>query len=148
MPEKERSGFRGQVVRFVASGIVATLIDLIVLNLLIRLFPDAREVLGLPAYLAWKTVSFSTASVYSYFANKYFTFRASQASTPGEVSKFALVALAGFCINVLVPAGLFNFFSRVGFLSPVLRANAASVMGTAVSLVVNFLGYKLFVFMK
>ena len=145
---EEGKALKGQLARFVIVGIGATLIDLLVLNVLIRLFPLQGTVSGREAYLVWKTVSFSTASVYSYFANKYFTFRARESATGREVSKFALVTLVSFSVNVLVPAGLFVAFTRAAFLSPILRANAASLVGTGISLVVNFFGYKLFVFKK
>ena len=148
MPLSQSSGYRGQLARFVVSGTGATLVDLAILNILLVAFPGTTAILGIGNYFFFKTISFTCAATFSYFANKHFTFRATERSTAKEVFRFTAVTLVGFCINVILPTTLFGAFGSIGFLLPFLRANAASIVGTMASLVVNFFGYKFFVFGK
>jgi putative flippase GtrA len=143
-----QNSFGWQLLRFLASGVVATAIDLTVLNLFLHFLPNVKTVFGLDSYFAWKTLSFATAATYSYFASKYFTFRTPEEPKAREVSKFALVSLVSFFVNVLVPVGVFTILSGKAGLSHVLLANVASLTGTALSLVINFFGYKYIVFKK
>ncbi len=132
-----------QIGRFAVSGVAATLVDLAVLNALMWAAPGAVRQ---ETYVLFKSASFAVAATFSYFANKHFTFRKGGRPRASEAGRFALVATIGFAVNVLLPIAFFGILSGGGLLAPALRANVASLMGTAVSLVVNFVGYKRFVF--
>ncbi len=146
--QKPHKVFVTQVGRFILAGGIATAIDLLVLNILVATVQLDSGAFGFDRYLVFKTASFICAATTSYFINKYFTFRASNRSTLTEVSRFAIVTMLGFCANVIVPTLLFSLFSQQYLFSDFWRANISSISGTAVSLIVNFFGYKLFVFRK
>lgn len=140
--------FLSQAARFVFVGGAATLIDLVVLNVLLGAILPPSGVVGFDRYLVAKTISFICAATCSYFMNKHFTFRSETQIGISEVSRFSAIAVLGFCVNVLIPTMLFGLFSEYSALPVFWRVNAASIIGTGVSLLVNFFGYKLFVFRK
>ncbi len=145
--EKRRVLF-GQALRFIVSGGIATLIDLAVLNLLLYAFPLVETLFGFEKYLVFKFCSFLVAASYSYFANKYFTFRARDDASHSQIWKFILITAIGFCVNVIIPSKLYGVFTHIHGLPEFIAANAASITGTALSLCINFIGYKFFVFNK
>ncbi len=136
----------GQLGRFVVSGVGATAVDLAALNVLMLAFPPEQHAFGPDTYVVLKSCSFVAAATFAYFANKYFTFRVRQSARVREVGRFGLVAAVGFAVNVLLPTVFFGMLSNAALFDPLVRANVASMMGTCVSLVVNFVGYKRFVF--
>lgn len=140
--------FFSQAGRFILTGGAATLIDLAVLNILLGSMLPPSATVGFDRYLVAKTISFICAATCSYLMNKHFTFRSETQIGFSEVSRFSTIAILGFCVNVIIPTLLFGLFSEYGALPVFWRVNAASIIGTAVSLLVNFFGYKLFVFRK
>lgn len=134
-----------QFSKFVLIGGINTAIDFAVLNIEIKL----TGITSGSGLFVLNTISFLVAVINSYFMNKYWTFQ--DVTRNREETKFAqfiAVSLAGSGINSSIVAGITTFIAPVFGISPVLWANVAKLLATGISLVWNFVGYKLFVFKK
>jgi putative flippase GtrA len=87
-----------------------------------------------------KALGFLAGTLFAYFANRVWTF-GHQEHAPGSVWRFALLYTITLSANVLVNAGCLALFSAMSF-----AVQAAFLVATGVSAVLNFLGMKLFVF--
>ena len=133
-----------QITKFAEAGMMNTVLDFGVLNLL--LFLTGKN-LGVWVLL-FNTTSFGLAVVNSYFWSKNWTFEGS--STKNNISQFiqfVLVTLVGLILN----DGIVSIFQWIG--APINTSanqwlNISKVLATVVSLGWNFLGYKLIVFKK
>jgi putative flippase GtrA len=132
-----------QFGRFAAIGFSNAAVDFGVLYLAIALTGNA---VGL-AYSLVKAVSFSVATVHSYFWNKSWAFDASGSRGGAtEVARFVSVALASLVVNVVAA-------STVVALGPQgtdarAWAGIGAVVGSAAALVFSFVGFRIFVFRK
>lgn len=134
-----------QFSKFIVVGGVNTGIDFAVFNALIYVTGITS---GTGIFFV-NIVSFSVAVVNSYFMNKYWTFQ--DLRKENEDTKFAQfigVSLVGAGINSSIVAVFTTFVTPMFGLSPQLWANAGKLLATGVSLVWNFIGYKLFVFKR
>ncbi len=131
-----------QLAKFVVVGVLNTLVDLGVLNLIIFI---AGVTLG-PLYVVFKSISFIVAVLNSYIWNKYWTFESGNKETK-ELLQFFAVSLIGFIINVGIASAVANFVFIPGF-SDIRMANLGALTGTIFGLAWNFLGYKFVVFKK
>jgi len=136
-----------QFFRYAVIGVVNTLIDWGVLNVL--LFTTRRT--DAVSYALFKSLSFCLAMTNSYFLNKSWTFKdedggVNSAATLMKAGKFVLVNLVGLGIN----ASLASLVASRGYGQAdfILWANLGAVAATAASLVWNFFGYKFLVFKK
>ena len=85
----------------------------------------------------------------SYIWNKYWVFKASESGAGGgEFVKFFLVNLVGFGINVGTASFIVNFIGVPAGISETLWANIGAVSAVFLTLFVNFIGMKFFVFKK
>lgn len=133
-----------QFVKFGIVGGLNAMIDLGVLNLLIYFS-------GLAAgfwYSVFKSVSFVAAVTNSYFWNKYWTFKSESGAGRVEFSKFFLVNLFTFALNVGAASVLVNVVGAPAGITPELWANIGAVSAVFVSMFINFLGMKFIVFKK
>lgn len=126
----------GQIVRFVVVGGINTLVDYSIFNLL-------YHVVGWPLLVS-NTISVSVAIVNSYLWNRYWTFstRRSQGWQRQEALAFLLVSLIGLAIN---NGGFWILHTRWGG-SSVLATNLQKAGASVISLVWNFVGYRLLAF--
>jgi len=132
-----------QAMKFILVGILNTLIDLGVLNLLIWLSGIAAG----PFYSVFKGISFVAAVINSYLLNKFWTFRKKETGgVKREFSQFFIVSVIGFGINVGVASLVVNVIGPQFGISVKLWANIGAVCATFVSMIWNFLGYKFIVF--
>ncbi len=137
-----------QAGKFILVGILNTLIDLGVLNLLIF-------ITGISAgfgYSAFKGISFIVDVINSYILNKFWTFKsAGDTGRAREFGQFFVVSAIGFGINVgvasLVVNVIGNPFAFSG-ISNTLWANVGALTATFCAMVWNFVGYKFIVFKK
>jgi putative flippase GtrA len=125
----------GQIVRFGLVGVLNTLVDFAVLNLL-------YHVVGLPLLLS-NTISVAVAIVNSFLWNRHWTFNAAgEAAWHKQALPFLLVSLIGLVIN---DAGIWALHAAFGGTS-VLAINLQKIGASVVSLVWNFIGYRLLAF--
>ncbi|MEK7566401.1 MAG: GtrA family protein [Patescibacteria group bacterium] len=136
-----------QIAKFVATGVLNTLLDIGVLNLLMFVFVATSG----SSYSIFKGASFIVANINSYFWNKHWTFGtfgSGKSATTKEFGQFFAVSFVGFLINIGIASLVVNFISPVGGISVTLWANVGAIVATLASLVWNFLGYKFIVFKK
>lgn len=134
-----------QFSKFVVVGVINTAIDFIVLNVEMA----ATHITSGPFMFVLNSVSFSAATVNSYFMNKYWTFEDKSNQKEGaKFSQFFVVSIIGITINGAVVYFMTTFLSPLGGINAQLWANVAKIVATGFSLVWNFIGYKFIVFKK
>jgi putative flippase GtrA len=137
-----------QAGKFVIVGIINTVIDFGVLNLLML----ATDIATGAWYAVFKGISFLAAVTNSYFMNRFWTFKGTGQQNKGkEFAQFFAVSCVGFAINVGIASLVVNVIAgQLGSLaiSDKLWANLGAATATAASMVWNFVGYKFIVFKK
>jgi len=142
-----------RLVRFIGAGIVNTIVDFGILNVLVFVFHT-------PEWLA-NTVSVSTAITVSYLLNHYFVFKSTQQHSVKHIGKFVLITLVG--IFVVQDGGLYILLNWVPWFGTLaisivhglgitqlsdefIRLNTAKIVLAFASLAWNYTMYKRFVF--
>lgn len=133
-----------QIAKFAAVGSLNALLDLGVLNVLILFTGVAAGY----QYSLFKGISFVIANINSYFWNKHWTFNSQNAGNVKEFVEFFAVSVIGLGINIGIASFVVNIIATPAGVSPELWANIGAISATVVSLVWNFIGYKLVVFKK
>jgi putative flippase GtrA len=133
-----------QFAKFGASGAFNTFLDWGVLNILIAVSGIAGGI----GFAAFKAISFSFATISSYFWNKYWTFESKEATSAKEVAQFIIISTLGVLINVGLAYFIVTVFRSEDILTQKRLANIAAAAATIVSLIWNFVGYKIWVFKK
>jgi len=158
----------GQIAKFAVVGVLNTVVDLVVLNVLIWIFDVGKE--GV-VFTVFKTMSFLVAVANSYIFNRIWVFKGQQTKRVGsELTKFLIVSVIGALVNVGVASlvanskiGMENFFHLipgisqlydwfvsvlVGLTSPEFDVwpTVAGLFSTLAGLAWNFIGYKFVVF--
>jgi putative flippase GtrA len=131
-----------QIVKFAEVGVLNTLIDLGILNLLIWVSGVTSGV-GLAPL---NTISFLCAATNSYYWNKFWTFKKEGGVRRKEFIQFLVVSIIGWGINTGIVVLGTTFLSPVGALSAGAWVNVVKLIATFVSMAWNFLGYKFIVF--
>ncbi|KKU89652.1 MAG: hypothetical protein UY20_C0007G0008 [Candidatus Yanofskybacteria bacterium GW2011_GWA1_48_10] len=135
--------FFNQFGKFAAIGFTNAAVDFGILNLLIAYTGHTSG----RGYSIEKTASFCVALISSYVWNKYWAFDSAESRGGGrEFGKFVMVTIAAFIVNVSVASLVVNYMSPVLNFSPETWANVGAVIGSAVALVVSFVGFKKAVF--
>jgi putative flippase GtrA len=135
----------GQFLRFAIIGGINTAIDFAVLNLL-SWGSGIYEGNGI---ILLNMISFTVAVINSYYMNKHWAFKDQESGEQGKkFTLFLLVSVIGAVINTATVRIISTNIDPMFGLSQELWLNAAKVVATGLSLVWNFVGYKLFVFKK
>src|SRR5713101_8411339 len=87
----ERGRLPRQALRFGLVGGLNTLVDLMILNGLLLLFPTTSTLM----LLAYNSLAYSLGGVNSFLLNKYWTFGYRQRTTRRELIRFTLTTLCG-----------------------------------------------------
>src|SRR5690348_7514867 len=87
-----------QILRFTLAGGLNTLVDLLILNGLLWLFPTNSS--GM--LLAYNALAYSTGAINSFLLNKYWTFGQKQRTTRAELVRFSLITLCGIAWSSLI----------------------------------------------
>ncbi len=133
-----------QFGRFAAVGVLNTLVDLGVLNLLISWTGVASG----PSFSLFKGTSFLVASTNSYFWNKFWTFRDREQASVGQYGRFLGLTLIGTLINVGVATFIVSVIGAPHGVAPAIWANVAAVLAVGASFLWNFLSYRLIIFKR
>jgi putative flippase GtrA len=131
-----------QVVKFGVVGLLNTLVDIGVLNLLIAVSGVAAGI----GFTVFKGISFIVAVVNSYIWNKSWTFKSTQKANTKEAFSFFVVSIIGFFINVISATIVVNVVPILFGLNELAWANVGALVGTLLGLAWNFAGYKFVVF--
>lgn len=125
---------RRQVVRFLVSGVGATLVDLGTYLALVHL------VFGGDGHDTAKTLSFVVGTCVAFLLNKFWTFE-SKGWEAGQAARFVALYLASMGLNVTVNHTLLDRLGEAGWATGV-----AFVGATGCSMVTNFIGQRWWVF--
>jgi putative flippase GtrA len=126
-------------LRFGLVGVANTALDFSILLTL--------RSLGIPSAVA-NFPSSTAAVIFSFFANKNYTFKSKGSNLKREITLFLIVTL--FCAWVLQPITIIIVeysLQSVG-ISPILLATIAKIVATLVTLVWNYIAYSKFVFIS
>jgi glycosyltransferase involved in cell wall biosynthesis/putative flippase GtrA len=132
-----------QLFRFAVTGLLNTLVDFGVFNLLIWLW-GATDTLTISFI---NLLSVSLAIINSFFLNRHWTFASSGGKGRLQFQRFLLASLAGAAINTTTVFLLSSLLSQIHTTS-YLYLNAAKVLGTIFSAGWNFWAYRNWVFSR
>ena len=130
---------KAQIGRFAIVGTINTIIDFGLLFLL--------TFLGLPK-LAANTVSTGTAFVFSFFANKKYTFKSTSKNIKYEIVSFVIVTLFGLWVLQNGTIWLITPLIKSFITNERISLFVAKLFATAISLVWNYCLYDKVVFKK
>lgn len=135
-----------QFGKFGIVGVLNTLVDFTVLNVLIFLFGISEKDWR---FTIFKALAFSAAVANSYIFNRSWVFNTGIYSRTHEIGRFVAVSVAGLLINTAVAYGSY----RLGHIifpdvSSTLLATGAAAVGIVIVMITNFVGYKFLVFKK
>jgi len=140
-----------QVVIFGSIGVLNTLIDISLFTGLTYLF----QVESTTFYIYYINLfAFFVSSVNSYFLNKYFTFKKKNKSTHKEYIKFLFVSIISLLINTVSLRIILEILNNNDLLDKYIINDisvflvGAKVMATIVTMIINYIGYKKFVFIS
>lgn len=123
--------------RFILVGIMNTIIGTSVMFI-------AYNFLGLGYWIS-SALNYIIGSIFSYFANKYFTFK-SESKSGKEIVRFALNIVLCYFIAYGVAKPIINIFLGNLNLSISILEQLGMILGMCIFIVVNFVGQKFFVF--
>ncbi len=128
-----------QFAKFALVGVLNTAIDFGIYNILLHLTKVSKG----PELLFFNAISFSTASINSYYWNRGWVFHGTKKA---DFITFFAVTLIGLAINSAILFILTTFVHPIVVTNSAQWANIAKVLATAVSLIWNFVGYRVIVF--
>ena len=132
-----------QFVRFGLVGCVNTTIDLLVLNGLLWLWPAQ----GTARLLLFNTLAYACGALNSFVFNRYWTFQRPGRPNAREGARFLLVTLAAIACNDLILWFMGKILLPV-HLNPTLWANSSKVAAIGGTILVSYLGMRLWVFVQ
>lgn len=140
---RDRIHLLRQLLRFGMVGGLNTLVDLLILNGLLWLFPTTSTL----TLLIYSSLAFSLGAVNSFLLNKYWTFGSRQKTTRGEVVRFVMTTLCGIGWSTIILWFASNALHPF-LINTTLWANASKVIAIAGTALINYLGMRLWVFVS
>jgi putative flippase GtrA len=135
--------FFNQFGKFAAIGFTNFAVDSGVLYLLIA-FSGINAGLW---YTLFKSVSFLVGITHSYIYNRFWVFESGKSSNVGqEFSKFLSVGLVSFFVNVGVASAVVILIPPLFGITSVRWAGVGAIAGSAIALLLSFVGFKFLVF--
>jgi glycosyltransferase involved in cell wall biosynthesis/putative flippase GtrA len=132
-----------QFVRFVLVGCMNTMIDLLVLNGLLWLWPEQ----GTARLLLFNTIAYACGALNSFVFNRYWTFQREGPPNAREGARFLLVTLAAIACNDLI-LWLMSTILHPVHLTPTLWTNVSKVVAIGSTILLSYLGMRLWVFVQ
>ncbi|HZU70238.1 MAG TPA: glycosyltransferase [Ktedonobacteraceae bacterium] len=133
----------GQVLRFALVGGLNTVVDLLILNGLLWLFPTSSTVM----LLAYSAFAFSIGAINSFLFNKYWTFEQRQKTTRKELLRFVATTLCGIVWSSIILWLASNLLHPV-LVNAIVWANASKVFAIGGTALISYLGMRLWVFVS
>jgi len=131
----------GQVIRFGLVGGLNTIVDLLILNMLLLLFPTNSTRM----ILIFGAIAYSIGAVNSFLLNKYWTFGYRQRTNWREVARFVVTTLLGIGWSSII-LWLASKALQPLLIHPTIWANAAKAIAICGTVMINYLGMSLWVF--
>lgn len=132
---------RWQFLRFSLVGCLNTLIDILMLNCLLWLWPTQN----LSQLLFDNSLAYAVGALNSFLLNRSWTFQLGGRTNAREVARFILTTLAGIVCNDLILWCLSRALQPTQ-LNPMLWTNVAKVLAISGTLLVSYLSMRLWVF--
>ncbi len=142
-PDAGRKRWVGQVIRFSLVGGLNTLVDVLILNMLLLLFPSNSTRM----ILIFSAIAYSLGAVNSFLLNKYWTFGFRQRTTWREVVRFIVTTMGGIGWSSIILWLASNALHPILFNS-MLWANASKVIAISGTALISYLGMSLWVFVN
>jgi len=98
-------------------------------------------------YWASSAMDYIIGSIFSYFANKYFTFKVEKKSK-AEVIRFVINILVCYFISYGIARPIIDLVLKDFALSKSLMDQISMIFGTGIFIILNYFGQKFFVFKK
>lgn len=134
-----------QLAKYLLIGVLATIIDLLLLNVLISVSGIAAGIY----FSVFKGITFLAATSSKYIGDKFWAFEKMEKKGIGkEFGQFFLVTLIGFGLNVGIASFVVNGIGPQFGMSDKLWANMGGIAAAFGVMAWNFIGYKFFVFKK
>jgi len=132
-----------QLGKFLLIGIFFALIDLGVLDILLKIFNITAGM----AYSVFVATSFVIVTSVKYVGDKYWAFEKTDKEKMGtEFGKFFVITLISGVIQTAIASLIVNTLGPQLGVSPLIWANVGKIGGIIVASAWNFLGYKFVVF--
>lgn len=131
-----------QGVRFGLVGVVNTLVDFAVLNLMVMAFKANQGV----ALLLCNAAAFVCANINSFYLNKFWTFGAREKTTFAQYGTFLWVSLVGLGINTLSLWLVVEYLTPHSLAGDLTWINLAKLIACLASLTWNYMACRQFVF--
>ncbi|MGE5418432.1 MAG: GtrA family protein [Acidobacteriota bacterium] len=132
---------KSQAIKFGAVGLLNTLIDYGLFNLLVALTGIQTGVkVG-----SINTFTQTLAAINSYFFNRNWTFKARQGKHSWQIIKFTIATVIGILINSAVVM-IVSSMGKGLPVSPYIILNGGKLLGAVLSILWNFVSYRLWVF--
>ena len=142
-PDTGRKRWIGQVLRFGLVGGLNTIVDLLILNMLLLLFPTNSTRM----ILIFSAIAYSIGAVNSFLLNKYWTFGYRQRTTRREVVRFVVTTLLGIGWSSIILWLASNALHPI-LINPTIWANASKVIAISGTALISYLGMSLWVFVN
>jgi len=134
-----------QMAKFFLVGVLTTLFDLGIMNILIWIFSTSTGW----AYNLFKAISFLCATVAKYWGNKFLAFEKKEVKEmKKEFIQFFSITAVSFFINVGVASFVVNTIEPQFGLNIIIWANIGAIIASIMGSLWNFIGYKFIVFKK
>lgn len=134
-----KRAFQTEGIRFIIVGVANTVIGTAAM-----LF--AYNILGFGYWIS-SILNYVVGSIFSYFANKYFTFK-SEEKSPKELLRFVLNIVVCYVISYSVAKPIIGMLLGQLNLTTSVFEQISMLTGTGIFIVINFCGQKFFVFKK
>ena len=150
-PDKPISGkqrshwlrFFRQIVRFGLVGGLNTLVDLLVLNALLLLFPTSNTF----TLLTYNSLAYSLGAINSFLLNKYWTFGHRQPISRREVMRFIITTLCSIAVSNTLIWLASDIFHPL-HVNTLLWANASKIFAIFGTVCISYFGMRLWVFVN
>jgi putative flippase GtrA len=143
VPIRGRFHTSRQMLCFALVGGLNTLLDLLILNGLLWLFPTNSS----STLLAYNSLAYSVGAINSFLFNKYWTFGQKQRTTRAELARFTLITICGIswssAILWLASRALHSFLFNA-----TVWANVSKLLAIAGTALISYLGMRLWVFVS
>ncbi len=132
-----------QFARFSVVGILNTLIDVTMLNMLLWRYPTHSAKL----LLVYNSCAYCLGALNSFCLNKYWTFKQRYALTGGEIVRFAVVSITGILCSDSILWLVARFLHPL-IINNLLWANISKGIAIVGTMTLSYLGMRLWVFTK
>lgn len=132
-----------QLPRFGLIGGLNAILDLLVLNGLLWLFPTARTLM----ILVYTVIAYGVGATNSFLLNKYWTFKRRQRTTWKEFARFAATILFGLGWNIAF-ISLASTIAHPFVPNTVVWTNVSKIVAMGSTACISFLAMRLWIFVK